>query len=93
MITLAGTQSPFISFYIYINLFMNSLNIYWAKAVPGNVLETGAAVTITTDPAPALVEFTILQGEENLTVSLLVSAWKSKSWVLGGGEVGQGRRP
>ena len=48
-----------------INLFMNSLNIYWAKAVPGNVLDTGAVVTTTTDPASALVEFTISQGKEN----------------------------
>ena len=73
-----------ISFYV-INLFMNSLNIYWAKTVPGNVLDTGAVVTTTTDPAPALMEFTISQGKENLTVLLqfLVSAWQSKSQALG----------
>lgn len=38
--------------------------------MPGNVLDTGAVVTATIEPAPALVDFTVSQGKENLTVFL-----------------------
>lgn len=70
---------------------MNSLHIYWATAAPGSILDTGAVMTTTTDPA--LVEFMISKGKENLTVLLqfLVSAWQSPGgW---GWEAGQGSLP
>ena len=70
---------------------MNSLHIYWATAAPGNILDTGTVMTTTT--APALVEFIILKGKENLTALLqfLVSVWqRAGHW---GQEAGQGRLP
>lgn len=33
--------------------------------MPGDVLDTGAVVTTTMDPAPVLVEFKISEGKEN----------------------------
>ena len=60
-------------------------------AVPGTILDTGAVITTTTDPA--LVEFMISKRKEDLAALLqfLVSAWQSPGrW---GWEAGQGRLP